>query len=145
MVARVEPNQPRTVQHLFSPRLFGSSHTLLSLHSTVLKAPLGLASWQRPNRQILHSQARAMLRGARGWLSGDVCLELIPLSLPNPQSPLSPSTPVRSRPPWEQGSGSITSPELDRAGALRREGCCRLQSAASRAGSVARANPAASV
>ena len=80
LVACIETNQACAVQHLFGPQLFGSPHTLFSPHSTVLKAPLGLARWERPNRQFPESQARAMLRGARGWLSGDVCLELIPLS-----------------------------------------------------------------
>ena len=80
LVGCIEPNQTRVVQHLFESRLFHFPHTLLSPHSTVLKASLGLAPLERPIRQFPESQARAMLRGACGWLSGEVCLELIPLS-----------------------------------------------------------------
>ena len=65
LVACIEANQARAMQHLFGPRLFGYPHTLFSLHSTILKASLGLARWERPNRQFPESQARAMLRGAR--------------------------------------------------------------------------------
>ena len=37
--------------------MFGSPHTLLGLHRTLLKAPLGLARWKRKDRQFLWSQA----------------------------------------------------------------------------------------
>ena len=56
---------------------FGWLHTLLGLHSTKLKAPLGLARWKRSDRQFLASQAeasaseRALARVETGGMRGD--------------------------------------------------------------------------